>query len=104
MKITCTKSGNFSFDPIYGPIFSAVEGVEYEFDEREANQLINAGWAKPFTGELPPWKTEEWNPYADDAKQILEDYCISKFSKPLDKRKNVSTLIREVKRLIKEND
>ena len=108
MKVLIIKSGKFSFNPVTGPVYDCVDNTVVDLPDDYANQLLSAKWAKNMKSvkeeEKPPWKREDWDSSAPDAKQKLIDFAFDLFGEPLDKRRAVSTLIRDIKRLIKQND
>lgn len=53
---------------------------------------------------LPPYLKKDWNPKAEDAKTILENYSMDKFEIDLDKRKSVDVLITEIEELRAEDE
>lgn len=109
MKIEFTKTGLFSFHPVYGPVQACKKGEVIELEQEHAKQLIKANWAiekvknavQPKEEKrdiIPPWEKPDWDKDAEDAKQQLIDYSNERFNYMVDKRRAVSTLLRELKR------
>lgn len=108
MKIIFKKTGRFSINPVNGPIIECKRGATIELPDDQGKQLVNSDWAETQASirekEKPPWKRKNWNSDDSDAKQQLIDYCQDLFEVSLDKRRAVSTLIKDIRKLIKEND
>lgn len=100
MRILFKKTGNFAFDPINGPVMYCEANKVEDIPDNQAKILMRDGWAEEF---IPPWLAKGWNRDAPEAKDILFDYCMGRYGEPIDRRRAISTLIRDIKRIAKRH-
>lgn len=116
-SIVYLKSGKFSIHPARGPVLVCKKDLVADVPSEHADVLDNYGWAKILETEeeiiddegkdddgdkvdiVPPWEQENWDPEADDAKDMLEAYGLEVFGVDVNKRKSIDNLIVELKEL-----
>lgn len=109
------KSGKFAIHPARGPVVTCKKDEVVSINPDYAKVLADAGWAEIIEVEVeelegedvvksegdtvPPWEQEDWNPEADNAKDMLEAYGLGVFDVDIDKRKSVEKLIEQLQDL-----
>lgn len=107
MKVIFLKNGKFALHPARGPVIICREGETMDLPDANAERLIEVEWAKEAEVEeteqganpVAPWLADDWDPEADDVKDVLEAYGIAVFAVDINKRKSVKNLIAELEEL-----
>ena len=132
MKVVFLKTGNFSIDPVHGPVVSCIENEIADLPDKHAVVLIDYDWAEPSYEEdepenskevkeeddseetesehddinkmpTPPWEEDDWDEEADDAKERLLAYADEHMDLEINKRKSVKNVIKAIEEALDDD-